>query len=166
MRYVGVSNFAAWQLCKAMWTQDVKGFKRLEAIQSPYSLVVRGIESEIMPLCADQDVGVVTFSPLGAGFLTGKYRKGEPTPPGTRFDQFPDHERLFFSDRNFEIVETLRSKAESLGVPMPQLAFAWAMRQPGISSVLAGARTAAHVQQAIDAEAIDLDETTLAELGA
>ena len=166
VRYVGVSNFAAWQMCKALWRQDVSGWQRLEAVQSPHSLVVRGIESEIMPLCADQNVGLITFSPLGAGFLTGKYRQGTPVPAGTRFDQFPVHERLFFSARNFEILERLRTTAESMGRIVIELALSWALSRQGVASVLVGARSPAQVQQAFDAEALDIDEATLAALGA
>ena len=73
-RAVGCSNVAAWQLCKALWRQDVRGWSRMEAVQENYNLVVRDIERELLPLCADQQVGVITYSPLGGGFLTGKYR--------------------------------------------------------------------------------------------
>ena len=73
-RAVGCSNVAAWQLCKALWRQDVRGWSRMEAVQENYNLVVRDIERELLPLCVDQEVGVITYSPLGGGFLTGKYR--------------------------------------------------------------------------------------------
>lgn len=166
VRHVGVSNFAAWQLGEAISRQEANGWQRLEAIQSPYSLVVRGIESAIIPFCDDQNVGLITFSPLGAGFLTGKYAKGGQVPAGTRFAQFPAHERLFFSDRNFQILDRLRTAADSLGRSMIELALSWVLCKPGVASVLIGARSPAQVQQAFDAEALDIDDATLVAIGA
>src|SRR5580765_1174380 len=97
VRYIGASNYAAWQLCKALWKQDVNGLARMESVQESYSLVARQIEREMMPLCADQQVGVIGFSGLGAGFLTGKYRQGQPIPPNTRFDTVPGHHEPYFT---------------------------------------------------------------------
>ena len=165
VRYLGVSNCAAWQLCKALWTQGVKGFARFESMQPNYSLAARDTEKEIIPLCTDQQVGVISYSPLGAGFLTGKYRKGGPVPPGTRFALIPGHQQIFFSDRNFDMVETLRSFADSLAQSMVHLALAWVFRQPGITSVLIGARSPEHLRQALDADKLTLDDATLATLG-
>ncbi|MEZ4734353.1 MAG: aldo/keto reductase [Caldilineaceae bacterium] len=80
VRYLGCSNFAAWQLCKALWRADVHGWPRLESVQPNYNLAIRDIEAELLPLCADQQIGVISYSPLGAGFLTGKYSQSWTAP--------------------------------------------------------------------------------------
>jgi aryl-alcohol dehydrogenase-like predicted oxidoreductase len=151
VRYVGCSNFAAWQLCKALWREDVRGWARMEAIQSVYNLAMRTIEGELLPLCADQQVGVITYSPLGAGFLTGKYRQGGSVPSGTRFDIVPGHQDIYFNDSAFAAMERLRATSAALGMPMPHVGLAWVLRQPGISATLIGARGSAQVDQAFDA---------------
>jgi len=167
IRYIGCSNFAAWQLCKALWRADVKNGPRMESVQPNYNLVVRDIESELLPLCADQEIGVISYSPLGAGFLTGKYRKGAPEPEGTRFNILPGHQPIYYHDAGFRIMEGLRTTAEATGRTMINLALAWVIGQPGITSVLVGARHLGHVDQAFEAEQMGLSDelrTTLNEL--
>ncbi len=163
VRYVGASNYAAWQLCKALWKQDVNGWIRLESVQESYSLVAREIEREMLPLCADQQVGVIGYSGLGAGFLTGKYRQGQPIPADTRFDTVPGHHEPYFTEAGFRVLEWLRSRAAELGQPMARLALAWVIGRPGIASVLIGARSPAHIDQAIDAAALSLSDELRAE---
>ncbi|MEZ4677599.1 MAG: aldo/keto reductase [Caldilineaceae bacterium] len=158
IRYLGCSNFAAWQLCKALWRADVNGWPRMESIQPNYNLVVRDIEKELLPLCADQEIGVISYSPLGAGFLTGKYRKGAPEPVGTRFDILPGHQPIYYHDAGFRIMEGLRATAEATGRTMIDLALAWVIGQPGITSVLVGARHTGHVDQAFEAEQAGLSD--------
>ena len=140
-RFVGCSNFAGWQLCKALWRQEALGLVRFESIQPGYNLVDRKVEDETLPLCADQEVGVITYSPLGAGFLTGKYRRGGPVPKGTRFDVIPGHQRLYFTERGWRVVEKLRELAEQSGVSMIRLALSWVLSRPSVTSVLIGARS-------------------------
>lgn len=156
VRYVGCSNFAAWQLCKALWRQEVAGWPRLESVQPVYNLAMRMIEQELLPLCADQQVGVITYSPLGAGFLTGKYRQGGPIPQGTRFDLVPGHQNIYFNDASFQAMERLRSRAVELDIPMAQLALAWVLGRPGVTTTLIGARSPAQVDQAFAADAMEL----------
>jgi aryl-alcohol dehydrogenase-like predicted oxidoreductase len=163
VRYIGASNYAAWQLGKALWRQDVNGWARLESVQQSYSLVTREIESEMLPLCADQQVGMIAYSGLGAGFLTGKYRQNEPIPPGTRFDVVPGHHEPYFTTYGFRVMEWLRSKATELDLPMARLALWWVMGRPGVASVLVGARSPAHVDQALDGAALDLPDELRAE---
>jgi len=158
IRYLGCSNFAAWQLCKALWQADVHGWPRLESVQPNYNLVVRDIEKELLPLCADQTVGVISYSPLGAGFLTGKYRQGEPEPEGVRFNILPAHQRIYYHDTGFRIMEGLRAQAAATGRTMINLALAWVIGQPGITSVLIGARHIGHIDQAFEAEQLGLSD--------
>jgi len=163
-RAVGCSNVAAWQLCKAVWRQDVRGWSRMEAVQENYNLVVRDIERELMPLCADQEVGVITYSPLGGGFLTGKYTRREATPAGTRFDVVPGMQPIYMHEAGFRILAGLEAKAADSGTTAPLLALAWALTQPGITSVLIGARTPAQVDQALEADAMGMTPGLQAQL--
>ena len=158
VRYIGCSNYDAWQLCKALWKSDVNHWARMESVQPNYNLVTRDIEKEMLPLCADQSIGVISYSPLGAGFLTGKYRQHGKMPEGTRFDVMPGHQDIYFHAEKWRVMEALRTKSEETGQSMIQLALAWAIGQPGITSVLIGARHTDHVDQAFKAEAIGMSD--------
>lgn len=155
-RAVGCSNYSAAQLSQAPAIQERHGWVRMASVQPNYNLVERDIEQDLLPLCAKQQIGVISYSPLGAGFLTGKYREGGPVLAGTRFDMLPSHQEIYFKERGWQVVEGLRAQAEALGVSMSHLALAWAIGQPGITSVLIGARSAKHVDQAFEAEAMGL----------
>ncbi len=157
-RYIGCSNYAAWQLAKALWKQDVNGWARLESVQPMYNLVDRSIEHELIPLCSDQQIGIISYSPLGAGFLTGKYRRNTDVPKGTRFEVMPGHQDIYFNDNGWRVVESLRAKAEEEDISMLHMAMAWAIGQPGITSVLVGARGTEQVDQAFEAEAMGLSD--------
>jgi aryl-alcohol dehydrogenase-like predicted oxidoreductase len=157
-RYIGCSNYAAWQLAKALWKEDVNGWARMESVQPMYNLVDRSIERELIPLCADQQIGIISYSPLGAGFLTGKYRRDAEVPKGTRFEVMPGHQPLYFTETGWRVVEGLRAKSEEIGVSMLSLALAWAIGQPGITSVLIGARGTDQVDQAFEAESWGMSE--------
>ena len=165
-RALGCSNVAAWQLCKALWRQDVQGWTRMEAVQPNFNLVVRDIERELLPLCADQQVGVITYSPLGGGFLTGKYPRRGAVPAGARFDVVPGMQPIYLHEDGFRILAGLEDKAAELGTTPPALALAWAMADPGIASVLIGARTPAQVDQALAADALGMSAELRAELSA
>ena len=164
VRYLGCSNFAAWQLCKALWRADVHGLPRLESAQPNYNLAIRDIEQEMLPLCADQQIGVISYSPLGAGFLTGKYSKSWTAPQGSRFDIIPDHWAIYENARSMERMENLRSKAAESGRSMVQLALAWVLGQPGITSTLIGSRSTAHIDQAFEAAAAGMSAELRAEI--
>jgi len=156
VRYIGCSNFAAWQLCKAQWKAEVSGWAAMVSVQPNYNLAVREIEAELLPFCADQNLGVISYSPLGAGFLTGKYHKTWTAPKGTRFDVIPDHWDIYENDLSMRRMEGLRTVAAETGISMVQLALAWAIGQPGITTVLIGCRKLSHVDQAFEAEAMGL----------
>jgi aryl-alcohol dehydrogenase (NADP+) len=165
-RAIGCSNFAAWQLCKALWRQDVRGWARMEAVQPNYNLVVREIEAELLPLCADQQVGVITYSPLGGGFLTGKYSQAGTVPGGARFEVVPGMQPIYLHDAGFRVLACLEAKAAEAALAMPVLALAWVLKCADITSVLIGARTPAQVDQALAADALDMPATLRAELSA
>lgn len=158
VRYVGSSNFASWQLCKALWIADVNGWAPMVSVQPNYNVAIRDIEAEVLPFCADQNIGVISYSPLGAGFLTGKYTKTWTAPKGTRFDVMPDHWEIYENDTSMRRMEGLREVAAETGISMVQLALAWAIGQPGITSVLIGCRATSHVDQAFQAEEMGLTQ--------
>lgn len=167
VRYVGCSNYNAVQLQQALDQQSANNWPLMVSVQPNYNLVMRDIEEELIPFCTAQKVGIISYSPLGAGFLTGKYRRGGDIPAGTRFDIIPGHQNIYFNDENFRKVEKLRTEAQARGISMIQLALAWVINQPGITSVLIGGRTTAHVDQAFQAEALPLTadlQTTLNQL--
>ncbi len=163
-RYIGSSNYDADQLAQALQESAASGCARMEATQPNYNLVVRDIEEALLPLCAEHQIGVVSYSPLGAGFLTGKYRRQGPVPEGTRFDVIPGHQDIYFKDEYFDIIEGLRAKSTESGRSMIDLALAWVIGQPGISSVLVGARDTSQIDQAFAAEAAGLADEVRAEL--
>ena len=150
VRHLGLSNSAAWQLCKALWVQDQNKWSRFESMQPSYSLVERSIEQEMIPLCKDQDIAIISYAPIASGFLAGKYTREGPIPGGTRFDVAPDHQNVFFSNRNFALIERLRTISEEEGRSIVDLALSWAFHQPNINSVLIGGRKTSHVDQAFD----------------
>ena len=156
VRYLGCSNFDAWQICKALWIADVNDWAPMVSVQPNYNVAIRDIEAELLPFCADQNIGVTSYSPLGAGFLTGKYSKTWTAPKGTRFDVMPDHWDIYENDASMRRMEGLRAMAAETGISMVQLALAWAIGQPGITSVLIGCRTLSHVDQAFNAEDMGL----------
>ena len=164
VRYIGCSNYDADQLAQALKETATLGGARMEATQPNYNLVVRDIEESLLPLCTEQQIGIVSYSPLGAGFLTGKYRREGPLPEGARFEVMPGHQDIYFKDAYFSVVEGLRAKAATLDRSMVDLALAWVIGQPGITSVLVGARDTAQIDQAFAAEATGLDDELRAEL--
>jgi aryl-alcohol dehydrogenase-like predicted oxidoreductase len=149
IRFVGASNFSAEQLREAMG--------QVEAVQLIYNLAIRGIEADLLPLCRQQDVGVQTYSPLGAGFLTGKYTAGmQKLPEGSRFDLKPGHARIYFSEKNFRIVDRLRGMSQRTGLPMARLAMGWVLHRADVATVLVGARTTEHLHNALEAMEMEM----------
>jgi len=152
VRAIGVSNWSAWHLCKALLHAATRGGMRIESVQPPFNLVQREIEPDLLPLCVDQGIGITSYSPLGAGFLTGKYRSGGTVPPGTRFDVIPGHQPIYFTEPGFRVLEGLRALSRDSGRSMIELSLAWVLGRPGITSMLIGARSSAHVDQAMQAD--------------
>jgi aryl-alcohol dehydrogenase-like predicted oxidoreductase len=152
--------------CSNLTTEQLKSALNVsppfKVVQPPYSLVAREIEGEFLEVCKRENIAVITYSPLGAGFLTGKY--DGTVPPGTRFDVIPGHRDIYFSDRNFDIVRRLRALSERVGVPMAKLALAWALRNPDMDAVLIGARRKEHIDNAIEALHMDAPEEWFTEM--
>lgn len=146
-RYTACSNFEAWRLMEAMWLCDHNGWERFAAYQPQYSLVVRDIEQEIIPVCQLKGIGVVVWSPLGGGFLTGKYRPGERTHSGARSEEGWAFPQNYFAANADQALATLLEVASDLGRTPAQIATRWVLEQPAITSAIVGART---IEQARD----------------
>lgn len=154
IKTIGCSNHSAARLQEALGISQGKGYSRFEIVEPPYNLGNRSAEPELLPLCRREKIATLSYSPLAAGFLSGKYERTEERhsfPKGTRFDISPDHADVYFSDRNFRVLERLREKAAELDESMVYLAMAWVLGHPDITSVLVGARTIAHLDNAIHA---------------
>lgn len=162
---IGCSNFSQTQLKEAAEASWAHGYPRFEVVQPPYSLAAPGAQTELFPYCRQEEIAVTSFSPLGAGFLSGKYTPDRSAfPERSRFHVIPAHADIYFNDRNFRLVDKLRQKASQLGVPMVRLAMAWAMTHPDVTSVIVGARTTDHLDNAFEARAMNLDPDLRAEM--
>ncbi len=136
VRYIGCSNFAAWQVCESAWTAKTLGLSPFVSVQPQYSMLDRRAEKELVPFCGKYGVGILPYYPLANGFLTGKYRRGEGAPEGTRLAQ---NDRGMFTDANYDLLEKLEGFAKERGHTLLDLAFAWLLATPPVSSVIAGA---------------------------
>ncbi len=141
VRYIGASNYAAWQLMKALWVSDRRGLEKFVSQQIYYSLQARDAESELIPLTVDQGLGVLVWSPLAGGLLTGKYRRSTDEPEGTRRFEGWDEPPVHDEKRLYDTIEELVAVAEEAGVSPAQVALAYTIGKPGITSVIVGART-------------------------
>jgi aryl-alcohol dehydrogenase-like predicted oxidoreductase len=145
VRYIGASNFAAWQLARANLLAEVHGWEPFVSVQPHYHMLERGIEQELIPYCNAYGVGILPYFPLAGGFLTGKYRRGQPAPAGSRGEGSPYVQR-YMSDANYDRLEKLEAWAGERGHSMGDLAHAWLLAQPRISSVISGATRLEQVQ--------------------
>jgi aryl-alcohol dehydrogenase-like predicted oxidoreductase len=145
VRYVGASNFAAWQLSRANLMAELRGWSPFITIQPHYHMLERAIEQELIPYCNAHGVGILPYFPLAGGFLTGKYRRGEGAPAGTRGERSP-YVQAYMTDANYARVEQLERWADERGHTMAELAHAWLLAQPRVSSVISGATSLAQVQ--------------------
>ncbi|WP_329389242.1 aldo/keto reductase [Streptomyces sp. NBC_01351] len=151
IRYVGVSNFAGWQLMKSLAAAEEHGFPRYVAHQVYYSLIGRDYEWELMPLGHDQGVGAMVWSPLGWGRLTGKLRRGQPLPPQSRLHRTADYGPPVEDGHLHDVVDALDEVARETGRSIPQVAINWLLARPTVSSVIVGARDEAQLRQNIGA---------------
>jgi aryl-alcohol dehydrogenase-like predicted oxidoreductase len=167
MLVAGCSNYSTAQLQGALDASASHGYARFEVTQPSYSLAAPEAQEKLLPLCASEEVAATPYGPLGSGFLTGKYTPDRTKfPPRTRFHVAPGHADVYFSDRNFRVVEKLRAKADELGMPMVKLAMAWAMTHPSVTAALIGARETRHIDNAVAAYEMGLDPELRAEMSA
>jgi aryl-alcohol dehydrogenase-like predicted oxidoreductase len=145
VRYIGASNYAAWQLARANTLAELRGWTSFISIQNHYHMLERDQEREMIPFCNAHNVGILPFFPLAGGFLTGKYKRGEPAPAGTRGESSAYVQR-YLTDANFDKIEKLSAWAAERDHTMSELAHAWLLAQPQVSSVISGATKLAQVQ--------------------
>jgi len=161
VRYIGLCNLAAWQVTKALWISERRNFERFQSIQAYYTVAGRDLERELVPLAQDQQLAILPWSPLAGGLLSGKYSRNEQGPEGSRrvsFD-FPPVDK----DRAFRVIDTMKPIAKSHGVSVAQVAIAWLLHKPAVTSVIIGARTTDQLQDNIASADLKL---TSEEMGA
>jgi aryl-alcohol dehydrogenase-like predicted oxidoreductase len=164
VRYVGASNYAAWQLMKALGTAERLGLPRFVSQQVYYSLQARDVEYELIPLTIDQGLGVLVWSPLAGGLLSGKYRRDHEAPAGARQLTDWNEPPVYDQDKLYDTVEVLVRIAADHGVSAAQVALAWALGRPGITSLVIGARTSEQLADNLAAAELTLNDTERAEL--
>lgn len=163
INYVGLSNFTGWQLQKAVDVAEFRGLSAPVCVQPQYSLLARAVEWEIVPACQAAGLGLLAWSPLASGWLTGKYRRGEPPAAGTRVLENADEGMRIWNqrgqaERTWQVVDAVRKVADGRGVPMAQVAIAWLAARPAVSSVILGARTLSQLTGNLAAADLTLSE--------
>jgi aryl-alcohol dehydrogenase-like predicted oxidoreductase len=169
--HVGLSNFTGWQVQRTADLAEFRGWVRPVTLQPQYNLLVREIEWEIVPACLENGLGLLPWSPLGGGWLTGKYQRDERPTGATRLGEDPDrgveaYERRSGVERTWDVIDAVRGVADGRGVSMAQVALAWLLDRPGVTSVILGARTEAQLADNLGAAGLHLTEDETARLDA
>ena len=163
IRYIGASDLAAWQLAKANLLAEFRGWTAFAALQSHHHMLERDVEREVLPYCAAHGVGFVPYFPLAGGFLTGKYRRGQPAPAGSRGES-SDYVKGYMSDANYDRIEKLEAWATEHGHGLGDLAQAWLLAQPAVCSVISGATRLDQIQANVHAVDWKLSQSELEEV--
>jgi aryl-alcohol dehydrogenase-like predicted oxidoreductase len=163
IRYIGVSNFIGWQLQKAAMLADLRGLAPIVTLQPQYNLLARDIEFELVDVCRNQNIGILPWSPLAGGWLTGKYRRDQVPTGASRLGDDPErgmeaYARRNAQERTWRIIETVRQVAEGRAVTMSQVALAWVADRPAVTSVILGARTLEQLDDNLAAAGLHLSE--------
>lgn len=158
VRYIGASNYTAWQLMKALGTSDRLGLQRFVSQQIYYSLQAREAEYELVPAAIDQGLGVLVWSPLAGGLLSGKYRRGQPAPEGSRQLTDWDEPPVYDEDKLYDTVDALVGIADARGVSAARIALAYTLGKPGVTSLVIGARTSEQLADNLAAADLVLDD--------
>lgn len=162
VHYLGCSNFPAWRLARGLWASDVNHWARFDTLQPHYNLVHRAeFERELMPLCADQGIGVLPYSPLQAGFLTGKYRRGEALPESARAARI---QARYMTDPNWAVLHAMDEIARANTATIAQVALAWLLANPTVTAPIIGANTVAQLTELLPAADLVLAEEERARL--
>jgi aryl-alcohol dehydrogenase-like predicted oxidoreductase len=167
VRYIGCSNFAAWQLVQALWTSDRLGLERFVSVQPHYSLMNRAeFERELEEACRAYGLGVLPYSPLGGGFLTGKYRRGETPPSPSRGEKSNRIQGYMKEERNWSLLETLERVAAARGKTVSQVALGWLLTRPEVTSPIIGPRSVEQLQDNLGAVGLRLNPEEMKEIEA
>ena len=165
VRYVGSSNFAAWQVVEAHWTAKQLGINSFVSAQNEYSLLSRRIEGELIPALTACDIGLLPYFPLASGLLSGKYQRDTAPPEGTRLAQWKGVANQYLTERNWALIGDLKGFAEKRGHGLLNLAFGWLAASPVVSSIIAGATRPEQVEQNAKAAECVLAQDEMAEVG-
>ncbi len=166
VRYLGASNHAGWQLMKALATSDARDVARYVTLQALYNPLQRDLERELVPLCLDQGLGILPWSPLAGGFLTGRYRRGMPRPAAARRTD-PDKAYLKFDEETgFDVVDALDAVAKAHGGTVIQAVHNWLLAKPGVTSVIVGARDTTQLEENLGALAWSMTPAEVATIDA
>lgn len=161
-RYIGASSMFAWQLAKALYTSDLHGWTRFVSMQPQYNLIYREEEREMIPLCLDQKIAVIPWSPLARGLLTGNRSKERNETLRARTDEFG--RKLYQADNDFELIDRLTAVASQRGLPNARVAMAWMLGKPGITAPIIGASKPGHLEDAVAALSVKLTPEEVAKL--
>ena len=164
VRYLGCSNYTAWQMVESIWTAKAQNLYNYCCVQPEYSLVVRDVERELVPATKQYGMSLIPFFPLASGFLTGKYSQGEEPPEGTRFAGSPNMGNRYFNDDNWSLLGKLQSFAGERGHSVAELAFSWLLGNPVVPSVIAGATKPEQVTANAQAAGWQLSDDEMAEI--
>ena len=162
--YTGCSNYAAYRLMRSLWLAKTNSWAPFVTLQAQYSLLVRDIEREHVPLCRDEGLGILPWSPLAGGFLTGKFEKGKPPPQGTRLGDKAERFARYDLERNWKIIDAVRAVATELGTTPSVVSLAWLLHRPQVSSVIFGARTVEQLDANLAAAELELSAQHMATL--
>ena len=167
IRYLGHSTFPAEYIVEAQWVAERRGRERFVCEQPPYSILRRGVERAVLPTCARYGIGVIPWSPLAGGLLTGRYRKGEPPPEGSRLargfgaNRLEDERQRAAHEERMDAVEALRGVADQAGVSLTHLAHAFVLEHPAVTSAIIGPRTMEQLDDVLAGHDVRLDESML-----
>jgi aryl-alcohol dehydrogenase-like predicted oxidoreductase len=164
VRYIGCSNYPAWQVALGLGISDRLGLARLDCAQPRYNLLYREIESELLPLCRNQGLGVIAYNPLAGGFLSGKYHPQDAPPAGTRFTLGKTgtlYRDRYWQQAQFEAVEALRAFFQPRGKSLVQVAVSWVLGQPGITAAIVGASRPEQLEESFKATELSLNDEEL-----
>jgi aryl-alcohol dehydrogenase-like predicted oxidoreductase len=163
VRAIGSSTFPAYQIVEAQWVAERRGRERFMTEQPPYSILVRGIEADVLPACEQFGMGAITWSPLAEGWLTGRYRKGAPLPPSSRSGRHPVHWDMSLPENHAKLdaAEALAVLAEQEGISLIHLAIAFALEHPAVTSAIIGPRTMEQLESQLGADEVALGPDVL-----
>ena len=175
VRYIGTSTFASWQVMESLWVSKELGLNRVVTEQPAYHLLDRRIEREVVPMAETYGIGLLPWSPLAQGFLTGKYRRGEAPPEGSRFEnpevgevwerfRFTEGNPGVYRDEHFDVLDVVEALASEKGATPAQVALAWVARQPAVASVIIGPRTIEQLDDNVGAASVEITDEDCARL--
>jgi aryl-alcohol dehydrogenase-like predicted oxidoreductase len=163
VRYIGASNYMAWQIAEANTLAELQGWTRFVSLQNHYHMFERDLEKEVLPYCEARTVGILPYFPLAGGFLTGKYRRGQAAPAGSRGESNP-YVQKYMTDSNYDKLEALEGWAKERGHSMNELAHVWLLAHPAVSSVISGATSLDQLKANAASAEWKLSEAELAEV--